>query len=123
MFCDIVCFLFVTPLATISGWLCLKGVKDDLQLGSLLQNTGLISLTLVLFTIYSLWTMVTTILVLTTLTFRLLAKDPFLIPPFFFFFLWVEDVCGDAFAFLWICFCPLDKKHTYLLIFWGAGWT
>lgn len=86
VFCDIVCFLFVTPLATISGWLCLKGVKDDLQLGSLLQNTGLISLTLVLFTIYSLWTMVTTILVLTTLTFRLLAKDPFLIPPFFFFF-------------------------------------
>ncbi|XP_019752406.1 E3 ubiquitin-protein ligase MARCH2-like [Hippocampus comes] len=58
VFCDIVCFLFVTPLATISGWLCLKGVKDDLQLGSLLQNTGLISLTLVLFTIYSLWTMV-----------------------------------------------------------------
>ncbi|XP_051930839.1 E3 ubiquitin-protein ligase MARCHF2-like [Hippocampus zosterae] len=58
VFCDIICFLFVTPLATISGWLCLKGVKDDLQLGSLLQNTGLISLTLVLFTIYSLWTMV-----------------------------------------------------------------
>ncbi|XP_077391398.1 E3 ubiquitin-protein ligase MARCHF2-like [Festucalex cinctus] len=58
LFCDIVCFLFVTPLATISGWLCLKGVKDDLQLGSLLQNTGLISLTLVLFTIYSLWTTV-----------------------------------------------------------------
>ncbi|XP_077440115.1 E3 ubiquitin-protein ligase MARCHF2-like [Vanacampus margaritifer] len=58
LFCDMVCFLFVTPLATISGWLCLKGVKDDFQLGSLLQNTGLISLTLVLFTIYSLWTMV-----------------------------------------------------------------
>ncbi|XP_077464383.1 E3 ubiquitin-protein ligase MARCHF2-like isoform X1 [Stigmatopora argus] len=58
VFCDIVCFLFVTPLASISGWLCLKGVKDDLQLGSLLQNTGLISLTLVLFSIYTLWTMV-----------------------------------------------------------------
>ncbi|XP_057696717.1 E3 ubiquitin-protein ligase MARCHF2-like [Corythoichthys intestinalis] len=58
VFCDIMCFLFVTPLASISGWLCLKGVKDDLQLGSLLQNTGLISLTLVLFSIYTLWTMV-----------------------------------------------------------------
>ncbi|XP_037104934.1 E3 ubiquitin-protein ligase MARCHF2-like [Syngnathus acus] len=58
VFCDIICFLFVTPLATISGWLCLKGIKDDLQLGSLLQNTGLISLTLILFTIYILWTMV-----------------------------------------------------------------
>ncbi|XP_061539010.1 E3 ubiquitin-protein ligase MARCHF2-like [Phycodurus eques] len=58
VFCDIVCFLFVTPLATISGWLCLKGVSDDLHIGSLLQNTGLISLTLVLFTIYILWTMV-----------------------------------------------------------------
>lgn len=53
-----VCFLFITPLAAISGWLCLKGAQDHLQLGSWLQAVGLIALTIALFTIYVLWTLV-----------------------------------------------------------------
>ncbi|KAM8889898.1 E3 ubiquitin-protein ligase MARCHF2-like [Synchiropus picturatus] len=58
LFCDMVCFLFITPLAAISGWLCLKGAQDHLQLGSWLQAVGLIGLTIALFTIYVLWTLV-----------------------------------------------------------------
>uniref|UniRef100_A0A3P8VF97 E3 ubiquitin-protein ligase MARCHF2 n=1 Tax=Cynoglossus semilaevis TaxID=244447 RepID=A0A3P8VF97_CYNSE len=58
LFCDMVCFLFITPLAAISGWLCLKGAQDHLQLGSWLQSVGLITLTIALFTIYVLWTLV-----------------------------------------------------------------
>lgn len=58
LFCDTVCFLFITPLAAISGWLCLKGAQDHLQLGSWLQAVGLITLTIALFTIYVLWTLV-----------------------------------------------------------------
>lgn len=53
-----VCFLFITPLAAISGWLCLRGAQDHLQLGSWLQAVGLIALTIALFTIYVLWTLV-----------------------------------------------------------------
>lgn len=53
-----VCFLFITPLAAISGWLCLKGAQDHLHLGSWLQAVGLIALTIALFTIYVLWTLV-----------------------------------------------------------------
>lgn len=53
-----VCFLFITPLAAISGWLCLRGAQDHLQLGSWLQAMGLIALTIALFTIYVLWTLV-----------------------------------------------------------------
>nr|XP_057929458.1 E3 ubiquitin-protein ligase MARCHF2-like isoform X2 [Doryrhamphus excisus] len=56
--CDTVCFLFITPLAAISAWLCLQGAQDHLKLGSLLQAVGLIALTTVLFTIYILWTLV-----------------------------------------------------------------
>lgn len=52
------CFLFITPLAAISGWLCLRGAQDHLQLGSWLQALGLITLTIALFTIYVLWTLV-----------------------------------------------------------------
>lgn len=53
-----VCFLFITPLAAISGWLCLRGAQDHLQLRSWLQAVGLIALTIALFTIYVLWTLV-----------------------------------------------------------------
>ncbi|RVE74035.1 hypothetical protein OJAV_G00037170 [Oryzias javanicus] len=58
LFWDMVCFLFITPLAAISGWLCLRGAQDHLQLGKWLQATGLIALTIALFTIYILWTLV-----------------------------------------------------------------
>ncbi|XP_061833849.1 E3 ubiquitin-protein ligase MARCHF2-like [Nerophis lumbriciformis] len=56
--CDTLCFLFVTPLAAISGWLCLQGAQDHLNSGSWLQALGLIMLTIVLFTIYMLWILV-----------------------------------------------------------------
>ncbi|XP_066122857.1 E3 ubiquitin-protein ligase MARCHF2 isoform X3 [Saccopteryx bilineata] len=56
--CDMVCFLFITPLAAISGWLCLRGAQDHLRLQSQLEAVGLIALTIALFTIYVLWTLV-----------------------------------------------------------------
>ena len=56
--CDVVCFLFITPLAAISGWLCLRGAQDHLRLHSHLEALGLIALTIALFTIYVLWTLV-----------------------------------------------------------------
>ena len=52
------CFLLITPLAAISGWLCLRGAQDHLQLKSRLEAVGLIALTIALFTIYILWTLV-----------------------------------------------------------------
>lgn len=61
LFCDMVCFLFITPLAAISGWLCLRGAQDHLHLGNWLQAVGLIALTIALFTIYVLWTLVSMI--------------------------------------------------------------
>lgn len=56
-----VCFLFITPLAAISGWLCLRGAQDHLQFNSRLEAIGLIALTIALFTIYILWTLVSAI--------------------------------------------------------------
>jgi E3 ubiquitin-protein ligase MARCH2 len=53
-----VCFVFITPLAAISGWLCLRGAQDHLRLHSRLEAVGLIALTIALFTIYVLWTLV-----------------------------------------------------------------
>lgn len=53
-----VCFLFITPLATISGWLCLRGAVDHLHFSSRLEAAGLIALTVALFTIYLFWTLV-----------------------------------------------------------------
>lgn len=53
-----VCFLFITPLATISGWLCLRGAVDHLHFSSRLEAVGLIALTVALFTIYLFWTLV-----------------------------------------------------------------
>ncbi|XP_075467790.1 E3 ubiquitin-protein ligase MARCHF2 isoform X3 [Ascaphus truei] len=61
LFCDMVCFLFITPLAAISGWLCLRGAQDHLQFNSRLEAVGLIALTIALFTIYVLWTLDNTI--------------------------------------------------------------
>lgn len=58
LFCDMICFLFITPLAAISGWLCLLGAQDHLQFNSRLEAVGLIALTIALFTIYVLWTLV-----------------------------------------------------------------
>ncbi|XP_042122730.1 E3 ubiquitin-protein ligase MARCHF2 isoform X4 [Peromyscus maniculatus bairdii] len=55
--CDMVCFVFITPLAAISGWLCLRGAQDHLRLHSRLEAVGLIALTIALFTIYVLWTL------------------------------------------------------------------
>lgn len=52
------CFLFITPLATISGWLCLRGAVDHLHFSSRLEAAGLIALTVALFTIYLFWTLV-----------------------------------------------------------------
>ncbi|OPJ62020.1 E3 ubiquitin-protein ligase MARCH3 isoform A [Patagioenas fasciata monilis] len=58
LFGDMVCFLFITPLATISGWLCLRGAVDHLHFSSRLEAAGLIALTVALFTIYLFWTLV-----------------------------------------------------------------
>ncbi|XP_031666187.1 E3 ubiquitin-protein ligase MARCH2-like isoform X3 [Oncorhynchus kisutch] len=55
LLCDMACFLLITPLAAISGWLCLRGAQDHLN--SQLQAVGLIALTIALFTIYILWTL------------------------------------------------------------------
>lgn len=60
LFGDMVCFLFITPLATISGWLCLRGAVDHLHFSSRLEAVGLIALTVALFTIYLFWTLVST---------------------------------------------------------------
>uniref|UniRef100_A0A669R0L4 RING-type E3 ubiquitin transferase n=1 Tax=Phasianus colchicus TaxID=9054 RepID=A0A669R0L4_PHACC len=57
LFGDMVCFLFITPLATVSGWLCLRGAVDHLHFSSRLEAVGLIALTVALFTIYLFWTL------------------------------------------------------------------
>lgn len=58
LFGDMVCFLFITPLASVSGWLCLRGAVDHLHFSSRLEAFGLIALTVALFTIYLFWTLV-----------------------------------------------------------------
>ncbi|XP_069749111.1 E3 ubiquitin-protein ligase MARCHF3-like [Narcine bancroftii] len=58
LFGDMLCFLFITPLATVSGWLCLRGAVDHLHFSSRLEAIGLIALTVALFTIYLFWTLV-----------------------------------------------------------------
>ncbi|CAJ1070992.1 E3 ubiquitin-protein ligase MARCH3-like [Xyrichtys novacula] len=55
---DLVCFLLITPLASVSGWLCLRGAIDHLHFSSRLEAMGLIALTVALFTIYLFWTLV-----------------------------------------------------------------
>ncbi len=54
---DAVCFLFITPLASLSGWLCVQGAMD-LYYTNGMEALGLLVLTLALFTIYVFWTMV-----------------------------------------------------------------
>ncbi|CAJ1048656.1 E3 ubiquitin-protein ligase MARCHF3 [Xyrichtys novacula] len=54
---DAVCFLFITPLASLSGWLCVQGARD-LYYTNGMEALGLLVLTLALFTIYVFWTVV-----------------------------------------------------------------
>lgn len=54
---DVICFLFITPLANLSGWLCVQGALD-LYYSNSMEAIGLLVLTLALFTIYLFWTMV-----------------------------------------------------------------
>ncbi|KAM8763407.1 E3 ubiquitin-protein ligase MARCHF3 [Acanthopagrus schlegelii] len=54
---DAVCFLFITPLASLSGWLCVQGAMD-LYNTNTMETLGLLVLTLALFTIYVFWTVV-----------------------------------------------------------------
>ncbi|KAJ8398296.1 hypothetical protein AAFF_G00428660 [Aldrovandia affinis] len=54
---DAICFLFITPLACLSGWLCVQGAMD-LYYSNSMEAIGLIVLTLALFTIYLFWTIV-----------------------------------------------------------------
>lgn len=55
---DLLCFLLITPLASVSGWLCLRGAVDHLHFSSRLEAVGLIALTVALFSIYLFWTLV-----------------------------------------------------------------
>uniref|UniRef100_UPI00358E5791 E3 ubiquitin-protein ligase MARCHF2-like n=1 Tax=Myxine glutinosa TaxID=7769 RepID=UPI00358E5791 len=56
---DVLCFILVSPLAAVSGWLCLRGAAGHLRLGrGRLEAWGLIALTTALFTIYLFWTAV-----------------------------------------------------------------
>ncbi|XP_048039635.1 E3 ubiquitin-protein ligase MARCHF3 [Megalobrama amblycephala] len=54
---DVICFLFITPLASLSGWLCVQGALD-LYYSNSMEAIGLIVLTLTLFTIYLFWSAV-----------------------------------------------------------------
>lgn len=58
LFGDLVCFLLITPLASVSGWLCLRGAIDHLRFSSRMEAIGLITLTVALFSIYLFWTLV-----------------------------------------------------------------
>lgn len=58
LFGDLVCFLLITPLATVSSWLCLRGAIDHYYFSSRLESVGLILLTVALFTIYIIWNLV-----------------------------------------------------------------
>ncbi|XP_038670384.1 E3 ubiquitin-protein ligase MARCHF3 isoform X2 [Scyliorhinus canicula] len=53
---DIICFLFITPLASLSGWLCVQGTVDHFYFSSSVEAVGLLILSAVLITIYLLWT-------------------------------------------------------------------
>uniref|UniRef100_A0A8C4NDN0 Membrane associated ring-CH-type finger 3 n=1 Tax=Eptatretus burgeri TaxID=7764 RepID=A0A8C4NDN0_EPTBU len=57
---DVLCFIFITPLASISGWLCLRGALDHLMAKphNQLEAAGLIGLTIALLAIYVFWTAV-----------------------------------------------------------------
>uniref|UniRef100_A0A8C4WSG2 Membrane associated ring-CH-type finger 3 n=1 Tax=Eptatretus burgeri TaxID=7764 RepID=A0A8C4WSG2_EPTBU len=55
---DTLCFLFISPLAAISAWLCLRGASDHLGLRGRLEAGGLIVLTAALLLIYLFWSFV-----------------------------------------------------------------
>lgn len=57
LFGDTLCFLFITPLASLSGWLCVQGAMD-LYYTNGAEALGLLVLTLALFIIYVFWSMV-----------------------------------------------------------------
>uniref|UniRef100_A0A672GLZ6 RING-CH-type domain-containing protein n=1 Tax=Salarias fasciatus TaxID=181472 RepID=A0A672GLZ6_SALFA len=54
---DAACFLFITPLASLSGWLCVQGAMD-LYYTNGMEALGLLVLTLALIIIYVFWTVV-----------------------------------------------------------------
>ncbi|KAF7645043.1 hypothetical protein LDENG_00211150 [Lucifuga dentata] len=54
---DVACFLLITPLAGLSGWLCVQGAMD-LYYTNGLEASALLALTLALFIIYVFWTVV-----------------------------------------------------------------
>ncbi|XP_053737501.1 E3 ubiquitin-protein ligase MARCHF3-like [Synchiropus splendidus] len=58
LFGDILCFLVITPLATVTSWLCLRGAIDHYYFSSWLESVGLILLTIALFAIYIFWNLV-----------------------------------------------------------------
>ncbi|XP_067827276.1 E3 ubiquitin-protein ligase MARCHF3 [Heptranchias perlo] len=58
LFGDIICFLFITPLASLSGWLCVQGTVEHFYFSSSIEAVGLLILSAVLITIYLLWTIV-----------------------------------------------------------------
>ncbi|KAI8478124.1 E3 ubiquitin-protein ligase MARCHF3-like [Branchiostoma floridae x Branchiostoma belcheri] len=55
---DMVCFLFITPLASVSGWLCLQGAINNINHNSPTEAGGLIALMVALFIIYFFWSIV-----------------------------------------------------------------
>lgn len=54
---DAACFLFITPLASLSGWLCIQGAME-LYYTNGMEALGLLVLTLALIIIYVFWTVV-----------------------------------------------------------------
>lgn len=57
LFGDVLCFLFITPLSSLSGWLCVQGALD-LYRTNAAEALGLLILTVSLITIYVFWTIV-----------------------------------------------------------------
>uniref|UniRef100_A0A8C6SBX0 RING-CH-type domain-containing protein n=1 Tax=Neogobius melanostomus TaxID=47308 RepID=A0A8C6SBX0_9GOBI len=57
LFGDVLCFLFITPLSSLSGWLCVQGAMD-LYYTNAAEALGLMLLTVSLFTIYVFWSIV-----------------------------------------------------------------
>ncbi|XP_048886942.1 E3 ubiquitin-protein ligase MARCHF3 [Brienomyrus brachyistius] len=54
---DALCFTFITPLASLSGWLCVRGAVDLYHSNSM-EAAGLLVLTVALLAIYLFWTTV-----------------------------------------------------------------
>ncbi|XP_076352646.1 E3 ubiquitin-protein ligase MARCHF3-like [Tachypleus tridentatus] len=53
---DLICFLLLTPLATVSGWLCIEGARYyNFNRTSTWESVGLIMLTVFLVIVYFIW--------------------------------------------------------------------